>query len=210
MVISYLPRLRAIQTSLMTNSVTIYRGATLIAANVPCRFHNNRLLAEPADPSDANMRSIMEWGFTMPWGTDCRVGDRLISGEIDIIVGESLRTDTWGTAVRAWGTRPREVTERFQMTFYRGSYDSDALVPIGPFEVRVVYDRNKPDEAPVRYVPAGHSVYKGGWFISDLNFSVRVGDRFMLEGYGGVITEVLPKQPQHIEARFLLDEGGDR
>jgi hypothetical protein len=26
----------------------------------------------------------------------------------------------------------------------------------------------------------------------------------------GVITEVLPKQPQHIEARFLIDEGGAR
>jgi hypothetical protein len=210
MVLPYLPKLRALHNLLMTDVVTIYRGGTLIASNVPCRKHNNRLLAEPADPSDANMRSVMEWGFTMPWGTDCQVGDHLVSGEIDVIVGESLRTDTWGVAVRVWGTRPREVTERFSLTFYRGSYDSDVQTTVGPYTVRVVYDRNKPEEAPIRYTPAGHSIYKSGWLIGDLSFNVRPGDRFMLDGYAGVITEVLPKQPQHREARFALDEGGDR
>lgn len=210
MVLPLVPRLRAVQTMLMTETVAIYRAGTLVASAIPCRKHNNRLLAEPADPSDANMRSVMEWGFTMPWGTDCQVGDQLISGEIDIIVGESLRTDTWGTAVRAWGTRPREVTEFFMLTFYRGNSSDETLSALGPFKIRLVYDRNRPAEAPVRYTPGAHSQYKGGWFIGDLSFAVQPGDRFMLDGYGGFINEVLPRQPQHIEARFTFDEGGPR
>lgn len=211
MVVQFLPRLRAVQNRLMTDVVSIYRGGTLIAADVPCRIHNNRLLAEPADPSDANMRSVMEWGFTMPWGTDCRVGDRLVArDEIDVIAGESLWTDTWGTAVRVWATKPREVTGYMDMTFYRANSLNESVQTIGPFRVRLVYDRNQPVESPVRYTPGGHSLYKGGWFIGDMTFAVVTGDRFIYEGWGGVVTEVLPMQPQHIEAKFIFDEGGPR
>jgi hypothetical protein len=210
MVLPFLPLLRATQNRLMTQTVDIYRRGVQIGFNVPCRIHNNRLLAEPADPSDANMRSVMEWGFTMPIGTDCHVGDRLICGSIDVIAGEALSTDTWATAVRVWATRPREVTAYMEMTFYRGNSVDASMIALGPYTVRLVYDRNQPAETPVRYTPAAHSQNKGGWFIGDLSFGVQPGDRFMLDGYGGVITEVLPKQPQHIEAKFIFDEGGPR
>jgi hypothetical protein len=210
MVLPYLPLLRATQNRLMTQTVDIYRRDVQIGFAVPCRIHNNRLLAEPADPSDANMRSVMEWGFTMPTGTDCHVGDRLVCGAIDVIAGESLFTDTWATAVRVWATRPREVTEQMSILFKRPNADDATMLDVGPFTVRVVYNRNEPIEAPLRYSPAGRSVYKGGWFIGDQSFSVIPGDLFLLEGLNGVITEVLPKQPQHIEARFLIDEGGAR
>jgi hypothetical protein len=210
MVVQFLPRLRAVQEMLMTQTVDIYRRDVQIGFAVPCRIHNNRLLAEPADPSDANMRSVMEWGFTMPVTTDCIVGDRLVCGQIDVIAGESLWTDTWATALRVWATRPREVTEQMSILFKRPNEDDATMLDIGPFTVRVVYNRNEPTEAPVRYSPAGRAVYKGGWLIGDQSFAVISGDLFLLEGLNGVITEVLPKQPQHIEARFLIDEGGAR
>jgi hypothetical protein len=212
MVTQFVPRLRQLQQKLMTERVDVYRGVTEVGHQLPCRIHTSRLFAEPGDPSDANMRSMTEWGFTLPWDVNVRIGDQLMVGtRIDAIAGEVLFDDTWITAVRVWATRPKIATARTPITFWRGNYDDDAMTQIGPFIVQVVYDRNKAIEPPIRYVPAGRAQYKTGWFVGGMELAVLLPeDRFLFEGYAGIVIEVLPGQPQHIEVRFLLDEGGAR
>lgn len=212
MVLQFVPRLRQVQRMLMTDTVDIFRGVTEVGHEIPCRVHTSRLFAEPADPSDANMRSMSEWGFTCPWDTDVQIGDQLIVGtRIDSIAGEVLLDDTWKTAVRIWATRPKVATARTVVTFWRGNYDDDSMTQIGPFTVQIVYDRNKAIEPPIRYVPAGRAQYKTGWFVGGMELhAVQPEDRFMFEGFAGIVTEVLPGQPQHVEVRFVMDEGGAR
>jgi len=210
-VLPYLPMLRTVQNRLMTEQVDIFRHGTLVSAHVPCRITVSRLFAEPGDPSDANMRSSSEWGFTVPWNTNVAIGDQLITGLIDCIAGEVLKDDTWKTAVRIWATRPKLATPQISITFYRPNNEDASTLALGPFTVNVVFNRNQPTESPIRYVPAGRSQWKGGWFVGDMGLAVvQPEDRFVLDGMAGVVVEILPVQPQHIEVRFLMDEGGAR
>jgi len=211
MVLAYVPRLRQIQNSLMTDTVTTFRHGVLVASDVPCRVTVSRLFAESADPSDANMRSMSEWGFTMPWDADVAIGDQLICGQIDAVAGEVLHEDTWKTAIRVWAARPKLATPQVTVTFYRPNNIDNDMQTVGTFNVQIVFDRNKPAESPLRYVPGGRSMWKSGWFVGEMDLAVvRVEDRFVFEGMAGVIYEILPIQPQHLELRFMLDEGGAR
>lgn len=201
-----LPDMIAFQTALLTDTLSIYRDGVLIASNIPCRAHPNRLFAEPGDPSDANMRSMGEWGITMPISADVRVSDRLVvttpGGTLDLNVGEVEKAGTWQIMQRAWGNRPKTATPHIWITLRRG----DTILP--PQYVQVVYDRNRPEERPERYTPAARTSYKGGWLIGDTSFDVQVEDIFTLDGLAGVIVQVLPLQPQRKEAKFMLDVGG--
>lgn len=192
----------------MTDSLSIYRDGSLIASDVRCRSHANRLFAEPADPYDANVRSMAEWGFTVPKGTDVRVGDRIVcttqSQTLDLIVGEVVRADTWEVAVRIWANKPKTATERRWIVLVRGG------VELPPQYVQVVFDRNELKYPPLRYSPAAEVRYKGGWLIGDLDFDVQTEDTFTLDGYAGVISHVLPAQPQRKEAFFMIDMSGVR
>ena len=211
MVLPFVPGLRRVQEMLMTESAAIYRHGVLVSPAVPCRIHVSRLFAESADPSDANMRSMSEWGFTMPWNTNVEIGDQLLSGVIDCVAGEVLQHDTWKTAVRVWATRPKLATPQTTLTFYRPNNVDNNLALVGTFTVQVVFDRNKPVEPPIRYVPGGRAFWKGGWFVGEMELAVLLPeDRFVLDGMAGVVVEILPIQPQHMEVRFLIDEGGVR
>lgn len=214
MVYSFQPMLaplRAIQRALMTEECAIKRDGSLIAT-VACRKHKDRLFSEPGDPQDANLRSTQEWGFTFPEGTDVEVSDTVEGpdGSPSIIVGEVLRGDTWEIAVRVWGTEPKTATPHTTVTLWRYDSDDDDWAEAWTGDVQVVYDRNKPIESPVRFVPAGRSVYKGGAIVGPLDMDVRVGDRFTLDGFAANITYVLPEQPQRVEAHFDLDVSGPR
>lgn len=210
----YLPIMETMHEALMTDRVSIYRNGVLVAANVQCRATSNRLFAEPADPTDANMRSMSEWGFTMPSDTDLCVGDHVISdppfAHIDCIIGEVVQGDTWQIALRAWGNRPKLATPNISVVLYRYDIDLDDWVAQAAQSVQVVYDRNQPKETPIRYTPAAASSYQGGWLVGDMDFDVEVEDRFQIDNYGGIIVEILPTQPQHKEARFVIDVSGAR
>lgn len=209
------PYMKRFQESLMTETCTVYRDGAIVLTNVSCRVFSDRLLADVGDPQDANMRSIASYGFTLPTNTDVRVGDRVVvnraSGTIvDIIVGEVVEGDTWEVAMRAWGNRPKLATPRIDIILWRWNGDIEDYVVLPAQKVNIVYDRNEAVEPTIRYSPAGQSSIRGGWLVGDLAFDVDVGDRFTTGGSGGTITEVLPHQPQRIEARFELDTSGLR
>lgn len=210
MVLSYVPMLRTVQEQLMTDRVRIVRVGDVIANNVPCRITAARLFAEPADPHDANLRSVSEWGFTLPSGTDIAVSDAIekTDGSLSAIVGEVVSGDTWETAVRVWATRPKSATPTVTVTLWRYQSGLDDFSQIGTYDVQVVFDRVSPRSTPIRYAPAGRSTYQGGTLIGDLDFTAEVDDRFTLDGLACVVTQVLPQQPQRIEAKFIMDEGG--
>lgn len=204
--------LSALQNRLMTDTCRIVRNGSVLTSSVPCRVHKDRLFTEPADPQDANFRSMQEWGFTLPTGTDVRIGDemRLLEHGISAVIGEVLPYDTWQIALRVWGTEPKLATPSIAVVLWRYSPSLDDWQALPSQEVQLIYDRNQPEESPVRYVPAGRAVYKNGALVGGLDFDVAIGDRFTVDGYAASITMVLPEQPQRIEARFRLDMSGDR
>jgi len=201
-----LPDMVAFQTSLLTDTVAIYRDGVLISSDIPCRVNPNRLFAEPGDPSDANMRSMGEWSIVMPMNANVRVSDRLVvttpTGVLDLNVGEVENFGTWQIMQRAWANRPKTATPHIWVVIHRAGTD------LPPQYVQVVYDRNRPDERPERYTPAARTSYKGGWLIGDTSFDVQVEDTFTLDGFAGIIVQVLPIQTQRKEAKFLIDVGG--
>lgn len=211
-----LPALREMQASLMTDRCTLIRNGIPIETDIPCRVHKDRLFTEPGDPQDANLRSTQEWGITMPVATPALVGDTVIfsttNRAISVIAGEVLQGDTWETATRIWGTEPKIPTPEVIVTLWRYDPDTDDWAEEGDVTGNIVYDRNAPEEAPVRYAPGGQAMYKNGTLIVALNAdpSPKTGDRFDLFGYAATVTMVLPGQPQHTEARFRLDISGDR
>jgi hypothetical protein len=204
-------RLTSIQEREFSETCTISRHGTVIATGVPCRIHSGRLFAEPGDPQDANMRATSEFGLTMPKTTDIAIGDTITArgGELILIAGEVMKHDTWATATRVWATRPKNTTPMVTITLWRYNPVIDDWETAGTHNVQVVYDRNQPQEPPVRFSPAASSRLKGGWLIGDLTFNPKVGDRFTLEGYACTIREVYPLQPQHIEAKFSMDISGE-
>lgn len=210
MVLAYIPQLRAVQEALMTDRVQIVRRGVIVANNVPARITSSRLFAEPADPHDANLRSTSEWGFTLPFGTSVRVSDTIekTDGSLSAIVGEVVDGDTWELAVRVWATKPKSATPTTDVTLYRYQSGIDDWSSIGTFAVQIVFDRVAPTATPIRYAPAGRSSYQGGTLIGTLTFTPQIDDRFTLDGFACVITQVLPQQPQHREAKFIMDEGG--
>jgi hypothetical protein len=195
-----------------TESCRIVRNGTVIATNVPCRLHNARLFTETPDPQDANVRSMAEWGWTLPLGTDVDWGDyiELSDGSLSTIAGEVLKWDTWATAIRVWATRPKVVVRDTQITLVRPNDTNDDLQIVGTYWVNIIYDRNQPEEVPIRFSPQGHTLSKGGIVIGDLAFPARSGDLFEYSGLQCRIEYVLPGQPQHIEARFTADISGVR
>lgn len=210
----YLPTLRDAQRRLMTDRMDVVRNGVAVYEAVPCRATSNRLFAEPADPKDANMRSMAEWGITYPVSYDLAVGDHLTIVTslmtIEVIVGEVVEGDTWQVAGRAWGNRPKVATPQIAVTIFRFDYDSEIWQELPEQLVNLVYDRNQPRSTPVRFAPGGHASYQGGWLIGGPDFDVQIEDRFTIDDIGAVIVEVLPQQPQRCEARFVMDITGVR
>lgn len=213
MVMPYLDILRSAHQSLLTDSCTIWREGVQVGGVIPCRIHSSRLLTETPDPTDANTRSLSEWGWTLPHGTDVEIGDEIRSGdgELITIAGEVLHTmDTWGLAVRVWSSRPKDAVALTTITIKRFNETTETWSTFGTFDVRIHYDRNLPTETPVRFSPAGTSLYKSGVVAGDMTFDVRPGDRFKHNNMPYVIEFRLPDQPQRKEARFEVDVSGAR
>lgn len=209
--------MRAWHEQLLTDRCTIVRQGVPFKADVACRTHKDRLFSEPGDPQDANVRSMQEWGITLLTGTGSRIGDTItftdksIDAPISIIVGEVLSGDTWQIMERAWGTEPKISTPEITVTLWRYDPFTDDWAEIDPpVTGNIVYDRTSPEATPIRYSPAGQALYKDGTFIVPLGTDIRNGDRFTIEGLSAVIWQILPGQPQHIEAKFRLDISGDR
>lgn len=193
----------------MSDLVRVTRDGVVVGG-YPCRLHSNRLFVESPDPSDANMRSYQEWGITAPWDADIRIGDTLRVRDIEFIVGEVVDGDTWQTALRVWGTKPKTATAFISLVLYAQD-DNGVYTARPPQRVQVVYDRNIPQETPVRFAQVGRTQLRGGWLIGGTDFQVEVGDRFKLSsGETAIVTEILPGQPQRVEARFIMDTGGVR
>ena len=206
----FTPYLRVIQEDLMTERCRIIRDSVLVVDDVPCRVTSSRLFAEPPDPSDANMRSMQEWGWTLPLGFDVEVGDTLekMDGSLSTIAGEVMKDDTWATAIRVWATRPKSSVPHTTVTIWRFDDTAEVWAEQDTYDVQVVWDRNRPEETPVRYAPAARTMYKGGWIIGALAMDVRVGDRFALGDNAAFIVDVAMFQPQRTEAKFRIDISG--
>jgi hypothetical protein len=212
-VVPYLSVLRAAHSALLTDSCTIYRNGVQVGGIIPCRIHSSRLLTETPDPTDANTRSLSEWGWTLPMGTNVQIGDeiRKADGTLNTIVGEVLHSqDTWGLAVRVWSSKPKDAVALTAITVKRFNETTETWSTLGTFNVRIHYDRNLPTETPVRFSPAGTTLYKSGVVAGDMTFDVQPGDRFKHNGLAYVIDFRLPDQPQRKEARFEVDVSGAR
>jgi hypothetical protein len=213
MVLSYLPALRTLQDNLMTDVIQVWRDGALVYDQLPARVTSSRLFTEPADPHDANLRSTSEWGFTLHYQIVIHVADELRFGPAfsqNAIVGEVLADDTWKTAVRVWATRPKTATPFVEIELFRFDDIAQDWLSVGVQALQVVFDRVAPLETPLRYSPAGRTSYQGGTLIGPMSFDVQVDDRFTLNTYGCIVDSVLPTQPQHIEAHFLMDMSGAR
>lgn len=213
MVLPFIQAGRALQERLMTDTAEIsLADGTIIAASVACRVHHERLFSETPDPIDANTRSMFEWVWTFPAGTNVEVGYYIRKPAWDryTIVGEVMKDGTWEMATRAWATEPKDAVQITEIELWRYSEIADDLVSVGTFNVRIHYDRNLPEETPARYSPTTVASYKGGTVVGDLDFDVEVGDRFAIGDYPATISHILPFQPQRIEARFEMDVSGDR
>jgi hypothetical protein len=205
--------LRQVQTDLLTESGTLLRGATNLGT-ILLRVGAERTFTSPADPQDANLRSIVEWGYTFKWNSDVRVGDTLLFG-VPVhrtVIGEVMDDSTWQLAVRAYGARPKYATPTVSIILWRWNATSqDFSSQQAPQSVKVVYDNVQPDQAPLRYTPAGRSLIQTGRLIAEdpqnAPFNVQVGDRFDLFGYPAVVTSVLGGQPLTTEARFEANVG---
>jgi hypothetical protein len=203
--------LRQAQLALMTETVRVIRNGVTVYASVPARITASRLFTEPGDPHDANLRSTREVGFTLPYTYDVHVGDVIekTDGSLSTIAGEVLTDDTWKTALRVWATRPKLATPTVTITIYRYQPPPiDDWTNVGNYDVQVVFDRVAPFSSPLRYSPAGRSSYQGGTVVGGLSFAPMLDDRFTINGMACIITEVLPVQPQHVEAKFTVDVGG--
>jgi hypothetical protein len=219
--------MRRLHATLMDDEATIFRGnhgvLVEVAAEVPCRVGSTRLMTEPVDPYDANTRSIVEWGFTFPLGTDVRVGDRVLvtrlptdlRPSVDVFLGEVLVGDTHSVGVRAWGTAPKTAVPTVSLVLHR--IDDDGLDTVLVAQtVQLVFKRVDPFQVPIRYRVGASASMQGGTIIGDLTFDVQPGDRFAYAdpilgmSYTGFVTSVLPTQSQRVEATFLLDVIGPR
>ena len=216
MVLPYVAVGKALQESLMTDTCTIMRNGSVVATDVRCRFHSFRLFTETPDPTDANTRSMSEWGWTLPLGTDVAIGDTIFNADVSTIAGEVLhKFDTWGMAIRVQATMPKDAIADTAITLYRFNDDTEVWDDIGDYMVAIHYDRNLPTETPPRFAPAGTALYKGGTVVGDLDFVPKNGDRFTLINDAGeklpcVVQFLLPGQPQRHEARFEIDVAGPR
>lgn len=227
--------LKTIQESMMGDTVAIYRGEFgdeyLVSEGIPCRIDANRLFAEPADPYDANVRSLSEWTLITPSGTDIKISDivrvdrpmgsPIIS--IVAIVGELVEGHTHQLAQKFFCTRPKSAVPNITLILEREiiTYDDSTdeetseWIPLDPQEFQLVFKRVDPEDTPLRYMEGGRSSYQGATLVGPLGTDIRNGDRFSYidpntdKSYSGTVLSVLPIQPQRIEARVLIDVFGD-
>jgi hypothetical protein len=211
-----LPLLRATQEALMIDTCQVTRLGVLVAwprtgaTSVPCRLGEERTFAEPADPYDANIRSLSEWALTLPWDMVVVESDKLSvpAKALELIAGDTNQPQTDLIALRVYATKPKAAVQWVSLTLYRDTDKDGIWSPIPLQTVQVFFDRVEPLEVPLRYSPAARTRYQGGRFAKEPPFNVLKDDSFKLNGFSGVITDVLPNQPQRIEARFRLDLGG--
>lgn len=220
-IVGYPPQLavmRTMQRNLMADRCDLTRNGVVVATDQPMRVGAERMFTEPSDPQEASPRAQVQWGFTFPHDADVRVGDLVTFGtpEEYTILGEVLTQSTWQIAIRAYGSKPKIATELVEVTFWRYNpvtEENDIEVPAQA--VRLLWDRVAPEEAPLRYAPAGRATWQGGWFVkenvlADGPLDVQVGDQFTLFGSAGVITEVFGGVQLSSEAEFIVDIGGVR
>src|SRR4029434_3992019 len=131
------------------------------------------------------------------------------------ILGEVIHGDTHQLAVRAWGTRPKTAVPRVTVVLHRtDDLGLDTVLP--PQQVQLVIRRVDPFKVPLRYSVGAQTAMQTAVLIGDHTFDVDVEDRFNIADpqigvhYTGFVTEVLPLQPQRIEAICELDVIGIR
>lgn len=207
---------RGVQTALLTDVCTLVR-AGVVVGEPSMRVGSERQFIEPADPQDASDRAMVVWGFTFEWDEVVEVGDMVLWGspEQASILGEVLRHNTWQVGTRAFGSKPKLATQPFELVLWRWNpvtEQNDIELPAQT--VKLIWDRTAPIEAPLRYAPAGRSSYQGGKFVKEdiatEPFDVQVRDTFFLDGYSGLIQQVLSNQPQVTEASFIVNVGSYR
>jgi hypothetical protein len=224
MVVRHLPRLRAAQERLMTETCSVLRDGLVAVSDIPCRTHHARLFTATPDPQDANTRDLTEIGLTIPerYHDQVFVGDtfRLHDhNDLEVIAGEVLKHDTWRTAIRIWASEPKDAVDLTEIRLYRLFPPTEEWQHVGTYTVHVHFSRNMPEEIPIRYSQQGATLNKDGTIASQngVVMDVRAGDRFTLPNpadinkpYPCVIQYVLPTQPQRTEAAFTMDVGGPR
>lgn len=223
--------MRSMQRSIMEDTVSVFRGEfgdeVMVSGGIPCRIDANRLFAEPADPYDANVRSLSEWTLTVPNGNDVRMADiirvdRPLNGEksdlisIVAIVGELVEGQTHQIVEKFFCTRPKSATPTITLVLWRRDFETDDFTDLPPQTFQLVFKRVDPMDVPLRYLQGGHSSYQGATLIGTLESDIKAGDRFSYvdpntgDEFSGNVLNVLPVQPQRIEARVVMDLVGAR
>lgn len=214
--------LRQIQEGLMRDTALVDAvGVPVIwprtgTAAVPCRVGEERTFAEPSDPHDANVRAQAEWAVTLPWDFPVEVSHHIVvtlrTGDVlDLTVGEVNRPQSWLLASRAYATRQKSAVAPTLITFLRDVDNDGVFVEVSTYPTRVVFERNEPLETPVRFSHTlGTSYRRIRLVIEQPNADVQSDDTFVYAGMFGIVTAVIPGQPQQTEVIALLDFGGLR
>lgn len=215
--------LRTVQEGLMEDTCVITRlGTPLVWSRtgdvvIPCRVGEERTLAVPGDPEDANVRSLSEWTMTMPWDVRPEMADVATAtisrtGEtVEGVVGENNNPQTWLICARVYITKQKTAVQSVMLTFKRDdNFDGVFETTLGPYAVKVLFDRVEPFETPLRYAPSARASYKPARLIfeNQPNVPVEVDDIFTYNGFFGTISAVVPGQVQRTEAHAWIDFSG--
>jgi hypothetical protein len=207
-----LERHRAHHAAKLTDTCALFVQG-VAAGSLPFRVGSRRTPTQPGDPQDIR-EGVVEWGFTFLWDAVVEPSDRIewtdeAGNNLEAVIGEAERGNTWQVGLRCWGSEPKESSPWVSVVFWRYDPDTDDWTDERPAQVvQYRYEQRLPETVPVRFAPSTRTLDVLGKFVKREPFDVVQGDRFTMFGRAGVVDRVVPGQPQHREAHWRLDVGG--
>lgn len=179
-----------------------YGYVKLIDTKATVRHRLNQ--AAPDDPTDATAAQSEFVEIHLPFSSPVRIGDRYKQGGRSWVVGLTNATDSYGTYVRCYASRPTAATPYVLLTLRRYNRTTNTWTMIPPQTVQLAWSRNQPDRLQ------GVAVRQYGFIFSPEGFSdldVKQGDTFFYNGLNGVVTWVAPDPGLRREALFSMNIG---
>jgi hypothetical protein len=158
----------------------------------------------PGDPTDATaaQAEFVEVHFKI--GTPVRIGDRYKQGGRSWVIGLANTTDSFGTYIRTYASRPIAATPYILISLRRFNRSTNtwSLLPVQTMQM--AWSRNQPDRL------MGVAVRQYGFLFAPENMpdlDIQQGDTFFYNGLSGVVTWVPPDPGLRREAIFSMNIG---
>lgn len=177
-----------------------YAKLTDTKANIRHRLNT----PAPGDPTDATAAQAEFVEVHLPLDSPVRIGDRYIQDVRSWVIGLTNKTDSFGTYVRTYASRPTAATPYVLITLrrYNRNTNSWSLIPVQT--VQMAWSRNQPDRL------MGVAVRQYGFIFAPENMpdlDIQQGDTFFYGGNNGTITWVTPDPGLRREAVFSMNIG---